>query len=54
MERQSTFSPVLSRMLLLDYPYPAVLDAAEAKNTEGHSSEEAGGEKRRTDKLLYD
>ena len=32
-------SPDLRKILLLDYPYPAVLDNEEASNSEGRSSE---------------
>ncbi len=32
-------SPNMRKILLLDYPYPAVLDNEEASNTEGKSSE---------------
>ena len=32
-------SPDLKRILLLDYPYPAVLDEEESGNTEGSNSD---------------
>ena len=32
-------SPNMRRILLLDYPYPAVLDNEDAGNSEGRSSE---------------
>ena len=32
-------SPNMRKILLLDYPYPAVLDNEEAGNSEGKSSE---------------
>ena len=32
-------SPDLKKILLLDYPYPAVLDNEEASNSEGRSSD---------------
>ena len=36
---QARASPVLRKLLLLDYPYPSLLDEAEAVNSEGAESE---------------
>ena len=36
MEKFPQFSGVLQKLLLLDYPYPAVLDKAAPENREGY------------------
>ena len=38
-EVQARASADLKKLLLLDYPYPAVLDEAESGNTEGSKSQ---------------
>ena len=38
-EIQKRASPALRKLMTLDYPYPSILDEAEAKNSEGSNSE---------------